>query len=107
MKELIWCLNTHIMEEFTDHTIVNVVLHLITLFTKSAETANILFNNSKILAYIFGKLREPEKSTAAGDATTSASQPYNEETIKLATLALSRLSSKFDRDQINPNHYME
>lgn len=61
MKGLIDCLNTHIMEEFTDHTIVNVVLHLITLFTKSAETANILFNNQKILAYIFGKLREPEE----------------------------------------------
>ena len=43
MKDLIDCLNTHIMDEFTDHTIVNVVLHLITLFTKSAETASILF----------------------------------------------------------------
>ena len=57
MKELIECLRSHIMDEFTDHTIVNVVLHLITLFTKSAETASILFNDSKILAYIFNKLR--------------------------------------------------
>ena len=61
MKELIECLNEHIMDEFTDHTIVNVVLHLITLFTKSSETANILFDNKKILAYIFNKLREPEQ----------------------------------------------
>ena len=41
--------------------IVNVVLHLITLFTKNAETASILFSNQKILAYIFSKLKEPEK----------------------------------------------
>lgn len=61
MKDLIECLDTHIMEEFTDHTIVNVVLHLITLFTKSAETATILFNNEKILKYIFGHLRKPEE----------------------------------------------
>lgn len=44
------------MDDFKDHMIVNVVLHLITLFTKNAETAKILFNNNKILAYIFNKL---------------------------------------------------
>ena len=37
--------------------IVNVVLNLITLFTKNDDTAKILFGNSKILAYIFNKLR--------------------------------------------------
>ena len=45
------------MDDFKDHMIVNVVLHLITLFTKNAETAKILFNNNKILAYIFNKLQ--------------------------------------------------
>ena len=34
MKELIDCLEEHIMDNFEDNMIVNVVLHLITLFTK-------------------------------------------------------------------------
>ena len=57
MRKLIDCLNNHIMDEFKDYMIVNVVLHLITLFTKNQDTAEILFKNNKILAYIFNKLQ--------------------------------------------------
>ena len=56
MMKLIECLNDHIMDDFKDHMIVNVVLHLITLFTKNSDTAKDLFNNKKILSYIFKKL---------------------------------------------------
>jgi len=81
--------------------IVNVVLHLITLFTKHAEIASILFGSKKILAFIFNKLKvhgsnsknSTEIFNLAGDAEQ---KKHYYETIRLATLALSRLSSKFD-----------
>ena len=60
MRDLIECLNNHIMDDFKDHMIVNVVLHLITLFTKNHDTAKDLFDNKKILSYIFSKLTARE-----------------------------------------------
>jgi len=103
VKGLIDCLNTHIMEEFSDHTIVNVVLHLITLFTKNVETAKILFANPKILAYIFKKLKHDDD----GGDDQKLPPLHVQETIKLATLALSRLSSKFDLAAVSSAHFKE
>ena len=95
------------MDDFKEHMIVNVVLHLITLFTKNEDTAKILFGNSKILEYIFNKLRYP-----TGDCLNALSvkigvtQSHVRETIRLATLAMSRLSSKFDRSKINDENFI-
>ena len=58
MEKLITCLDKHVMDDFTDPTIVNVVLHLVTLFTKNTTTASLLFKNPRILAYIFNKLQK-------------------------------------------------
>lgn len=108
MKKLIQCLNDYIMDDFKEHMIVNVVLHLITLFTKNEDTAKILFGNSKILEYIFKKLSSPTgKPLDDFEVKNGVSQSHQvRETIRLATLALSRLSSKFDRQKINDENFI-
>ena len=108
MQRLIQSLNDNIMDDFKEHMIVNVVLHLITLFTKNEDTAKILFDNSKILEYIFKKLSSPTGESLGDFAMKSGvSQSHQiKETIRLATLALSRLSSKFDRTKINDEKFI-
>lgn len=107
MKKLILCLNDHIMDDFDEHMIVNVVLHLITLFTKNEETAQILFGNSKILEYIFNKLSTTGNVLNDYQLKQGVRQSLHvRETIRLATLALSRLSSKFDRNRVTDQNYI-
>lgn len=78
MNELIECLNDHIMDDFKDNMIVNVVLHLITLFTKNAETAREIFNTKKILAYIFNKLTPVSENVFDGFERKSGVMPAPE-----------------------------
>ena len=121
------------MDYFDDAIIVNVVLQLITLLTKDQETVNILFENKKIINYIFSRLKmrddDPEgaknASLVPGIPTSMATILKNPSimgsnsnkgtkarishptTIKLATIALSRLASKFDAQNIRSNLYIE
>lgn len=69
MEKLITCLDKHVMDDFTDPTIVNVVLHLVTLFTKNTTTASLLFKNPRILAYIFNKLQKFQDNNASSVLT--------------------------------------
>ena len=64
---------------FDDNQIINVVLELITLFTRKKETSDYIFQKQRILDYVFGKLTED-----------------NQETLRLAALALSRLAARLD-----------
>ena len=70
--------------------IVNVVLQLITLFTRREDNPS-LFDHPKILRYVFSRLR-------SSDLLVIRREP---ETIKLAALSLSRLSSRFDPSKTN------
>ena len=65
--------------DFEDHQIINVVLELITLFTRKKETSNYIFKQESILNYVFSKLA-----------------CENQETLRLAALALSRLAARLD-----------
>ena len=105
MTKLIGYLSDHIMDEFSDHMIINVVLHLITLFTKNGETARMIFSNKKILQYIFNRLKASDalKSFAWKEGVIPQK---HQETIRLAALALSRLSAKFD-EEINKEVFKE
>jgi len=78
------------MDYFDDPMIVNVVLQLITLFTRREDPG--LFNHEKILNYVFSRLSERTIPRGA-DGGENKREP---ETVKLAALALSRLSSRFD-----------
>ena len=82
------------MDFFEDSMIVNVVLQLITLFTRKEENPS-LFEHHKILSYVFSRLR------SGGDQNNR-----DPETIKLAALALSRLSSRFDASKTNSDLYI-
>jgi hypothetical protein len=90
INRLIEILNNDIMDYFDDPMIVNVVLQLITLFTRREDPG--LFNHEKILNYVFSRLSD--KTIPSGvDEGEKKREP---ETVKLAALALSRLSSRFD-----------
>ena len=70
------------MLEFDDDQIINVVLELITLFTRKKETSDYILQKQKILQYVFEKL----KSRAS----------TNQETLRLSALALSRLAARLE-----------
>lgn len=78
INQLINIITDHILD-FDDNQIINVVLELITLFTRQKETSDYIFHKQKILNYVFDKLKQK-----------------NEETLRLATLALSRLAARLD-----------
>ena len=67
-----------------------------------------LFKNKKILNYIFTKLKAPNQQneppkgfgTFLRNAMKVSQNSHTQETIRLATLALSRLSSKFDEQAL-------
>ena len=65
--------------QFDDPQIINVVLELITLFTRSKDTSDYIFQKQLILNYVFEKLK-----------------CENQETLRLAALALSRLAARLD-----------
>jgi len=99
VTKLITYLTENIMDFFTDSQIVNVILELITLFTKDKETSAMLFKEKKILSYVFSRLTKQKKSAEAGNS--------NMETVKLAALALSRLASRFDEKVLNCEFFIE
>ena len=80
INQLINVITDHILE-FQDEQIINVVLELITLFTRKKETSDYIFQKRQILTYVFDKL----KATGA-----------SEETLRLSSLALSRLAARLD-----------
>ena len=65
--------------QFDDPQIINVVLELITLFTRAKDTSDYIFQKQLILNYVFEKLK-----------------CENQETLRLAALALSRLAARLD-----------
>jgi len=83
IQKLVNLITSNIMDRFTDIQIVNVILEITILFTKDKETSNLLFLQPKILAFVFNKLNRVSMET-------------NSETMKLASLALSRLASRLD-----------
>ena len=89
IEELIDILNKTVMDFFEDSMIVNVVLQLITLFTSKSDNPS-LFTHKKILNYVFSRLRLP---------ANKEEPERNPETVKLAALAMSRLSSRFDPEK--------
>lgn len=56
-----------------------MVLELITLFTRKKETSDYIFKKERILTYVFVKLESKDQ-----------------ETLRLAALALSRLAARLD-----------
>ena len=78
INQLINVISDHILK-FDDCQIINVVLELITLFTRKKETSDFIFQKQQILNYIFEKLKSD-----------------NSETLRLAALALSRLAARLD-----------
>jgi len=83
INQLINVITEHILE-FEDFQIINVVLELVTLFTRKKETSDYIFSKKQILDYVFDKL----KST-------------NQETLRLSSLALSRLAARLDEQNCN------
>ena len=83
------------MEDFQDESmIVKVVLQLITLFTAERESSSKLFDNERILKYVFSRLKGEHIDTMGDKA---------DEVIKLASYALCRLSSRFEATQPSAN----
>lgn len=78
INQLINVITDHILV-FDDNQIINVVLELITLFTRKKETSDYIFQKQLILNYVFDKLKQK-----------------NQETLRLAALALSRLAARLD-----------
>lgn len=58
------------------------MLELITLFTRKKETSDYILQKQPILQYVFDKLRSRTNN--------------NQETLRLAALALSRLAARLD-----------
>ena len=78
INQLINVITDHILK-FEDNQIINVVLELITLFTRKKETSDYIFKKQQILNYVFQKLNSS-----------------NQETLRLASLALSRLAARLN-----------
>mmetsp|Transcript_20951 Transcript_20951/g.32461 ORF Transcript_20951/g.32461 Transcript_20951/m.32461 type:complete len:161 (+) Transcript_20951:4242-4724(+) len=78
INALINSITDHILV-FEDNQIINVILELITLFTRNKDTSNYIFSKQLILNYVFDKLKSK-----------------NQETLRLAALALSRLAARLD-----------
>ena len=94
IEKLIDILNTTVMDFFEDSMIVNVVLQLITLFTSKSENPS-LFDHSKILKYVFSRLKGSDP------------EALEDETLRLAALAMSRLTSRFDSKKVNCELYIK
>ena len=78
INQLIDVICDHILE-FQDDQIINVVLELVTLFTRKKETSDYIFQKQEILKYVFDQLKQT-----------------NQETLRLSSLALSRLAARLD-----------
>eukprot|EP00347_Sterkiella_histriomuscorum_P023636 403333912 len=78
IKKLIQIITDNIIS-FNDSQIVNIMLELITLFTKEKEIALLVFKNMNLIEYTFEKLKS-----------------QNKETLKMSALALSRLAARLD-----------
>ena len=92
--KLIDILDNTVMDFFEDSIIVKVVLQLITLFTVKSYHPN-LFDHPKILKYVFSRLRPLEHHVVES------------ETLQLAALAMSRLTSRFDTSKVNTELYLK
>lgn len=79
---------------------MNIILDLITLFTRDKGDSPLLFNSEKVLKLVFkilkgDKFLEP-KTFEIGTKGEFNDHTLKDETIKLASLALCRLTQRFD-----------